>query len=84
MNPKRSGLQPPPGSFIKPGDGGQLHLRVPLVPQKKEPQAVGRVCPRERSVASYRPPRGSLEAEALPTPGQGRPGGAGRAPGAES
>lgn len=43
MNPKRSGLQPPPGFLIEPRGGSQLRLRVPLVPQKKGPGAGG-VC----------------------------------------
>lgn len=65
MSPKRSGLQRPPGFLIEPGGGGQSRLRVPLVPQKKDPRAGGRVCPREpRSPPTV--PRGSLEAEAVP------------------
>nr|KAF6355194.1 hypothetical protein mMyoMyo1_011384 [Myotis myotis] len=65
MSPKRSGLQRPPGFLFEPGGGGQSRLRVPLVPQKKDPRAGGRVCPREpRSPPTG--PRGSLEAEAVP------------------
>lgn len=83
MNPRRSGLQRPPGFLIEPGGGGQSRLRVPLVPQKKDPRAGGRVCPRGPSVPPYRPPR-SLGAEAVPCPGQARPRGASRASGADS
>lgn len=65
MSPKRSGLQRPPGFLIQTGGGGQSRLRVPLAPQKKDPRAGGRVCPREpRSPPTV--PRGSLEAEAVP------------------